>query len=62
MTSSLKQMKCRLMLHTKSRGNWPSGSEVKYFLTEAVQTSTRNLCFEERYEKNQNFLSENVHV
>ena len=30
-------------------------------LTEAVLTSTHNLCFEQKYEKYQNFLSENVH-
>ena len=30
-------------------------------LTEAVPTSTHNLCFEEKYEKCQNFLSENFH-
>ena len=27
-----------------------------------VLTSTHNLCFEQKYEKYQNFLSENVHV
>ena len=30
-------------------------------LTEAVLTSTHNLCFEQKYEKYQNFLSENFH-
>ena len=28
---------------------------------EAVLTSTHNLCFEQKYEKYQNFLYENVH-
>ena len=28
-------------------------------LAEAVLTSTRNLCFEQKYEKCQSFLSEN---
>ena len=28
-------------------------------LTEAVLTSTHNLCFEQKYEKYQSFLSEN---
>ena len=28
---------------------------------EAVLTSTHNLCFEQKYEKYQNFLSENFH-
>ena len=28
-------------------------------LTEAVLTSTHNLCFEQKYDKYQNFLSEN---
>ena len=28
--------------------------------TQAVLTSTHNLCFEQKYEKYQNFLSENV--
>ena len=32
---------------------------VKYRLGEAVLTSTHNLCFEQKYEKYQNFLSEN---
>ena len=31
-------------------------------LTEAVLTSTNNLCFEQKCEKYQNFLSENFHV
>ena len=30
-------------------------------LVEAVLTSTHNLCFEQKYEKYQNFLSENFH-
>ena len=30
-------------------------------LNEAVLTSTHNLCFEQKYEKYQNFLSENLH-
>ena len=30
-------------------------------LTEAVLTSTHNLCFELKYDKYQNFLSENSH-
>ena len=30
-------------------------------LVEAVLTSTHNLCFEQKYEKHQNFLSENFH-
>ena len=30
-------------------------------LIEAVLTSTHNLCFEQKYEKYQNFLSENFH-
>ena len=30
-------------------------------LTEAVLTSTHNLCFEQKYEKYQSFLSENIH-
>ena len=30
-------------------------------LAEAVLTSTHNLCFEQKYEKYQNFLSENFH-
>ena len=30
-------------------------------LVEAVLTSTHNLCFEQTYEKYQNFLSENFH-
>ena len=29
--------------------------------TEAVLTSTQNRCFEQKYEKYQNFLSENFH-
>ena len=31
------------------------------FLLKAVLTSTHNLCFEQKYEKYQNFLSENFH-
>ena len=31
-------------------------------LAEAVLTSTHNLCFEQKYEKYQNFLSENSHI
>ena len=31
-------------------------------LSEAVLTSTHNLCFEQKYEKHQNFLSENFHI
>ena len=30
-------------------------------LVEAVLTSTHNLCFEQKYEKYQTFLSENFH-
>ena len=30
-------------------------------LIEAVLSSTHNLCFEQKYEKYQNFLSENFH-
>ena len=30
-------------------------------LAEAVLTSTNNVCFEQKYEKYQNFLSENFH-
>ena len=30
-------------------------------LAEAVLTSTNNLCFEQKYEISQNFLSENFH-
>ena len=30
-------------------------------LPRRVLTSTHNLCFEQKYEKYQNFLSENVH-
>ena len=30
-------------------------------LAEAVLTSTHNLCFEQKYENYQNFLSENFH-
>ena len=30
-------------------------------LIEAVLTSTQNLCFEQKYEKYQNFLSEHFH-
>ena len=30
-----------------------------WVLTEAVLTSTHNLCFEQKYEKYQSFLSEN---
>ena len=30
-------------------------------LTEAVLTTILNLCFEQKYEKYQNFLSENFH-
>ena len=39
--------------------NW----DIHYFsyFVEAVLTSTHNLCFEQKYEKNQNFLSENFH-
>ena len=33
-----------------------------YSLVEAVLTSTHNLCFEQKYEKYQNFLSENFHL
>ena len=32
---------------------------VKLGFTEAVLTSTHNLCFEQKYEKYQSFLSEN---
>ena len=31
-------------------------------LIEAVLTSTHNLCFEEKYEKYRDFLSENFHI
>ena len=31
----------------------------KYGLAEAVLTRTHNLCFEQKYEEYQNFLSEN---
>ena len=31
-------------------------------LVEAVLTSTHNLCFEQKYEKISQFLSENFHV
>ena len=34
---------------------------VRLFLGEAVLTSTHNLCFDQKYEKYQNFLSENFH-
>ena len=33
-----------------------------WVLDEAVLTSTHNLCFEQKYEKYQNFLSEDCHV
>ena len=32
-----------------------------WVLGEAILTSTHNLCFEQKCEKNQNFLSENFH-
>ena len=32
-----------------------------WVLIEAALTSTHNLCFEQKYEKYQNFLSENFH-
>ena len=32
-----------------------------WVLGEAILTSTHNLCFEQKYEKYQNFLSENFH-
>ena len=35
---------------------------MKNRLVEAVLTSTHNLCFEQKYEKYQNFLSENFPV
>ena len=34
---------------------------VRTALCEAVLTSTHNLCFEQKYEKNQDFLSESFH-
>ena len=36
-------------------------SAQKHRLCEAVLTSTHNLCFEQKCEKYQNFLSENFH-
>ena len=34
---------------------------IHYFHSEAVLTSTHNLCFEQKYEKYKKFLSENFH-
>ena len=36
-------------------------SKTSRYLIEEVLTSTHNLCFEQKYEKYQNFLSENFH-
>ena len=38
-----------------------SAKKHRLCLVEAVLTSTHNLCFEQKYEKYQNILSENFH-
>ena len=50
----LKNINCGYSLEPPHRG----GSNEYPQYTEAVLTSTHNLCFEQEYEKYQNFLSE----
>ena len=54
-------IKCEIIYHTTSSYLFylTMIQNDKMRLTKAVLTNTHNLCFEQEYEKYQNFLSEN---
>ena len=56
---SAHNIDCGYSLELPWRGS--SNEYPQSMFDEAVLTSTHNLCFEQKYEKYQNFLSENFH-
>ena len=60
---SAENIDCEYSLEPPRRGgsNEYPQSMFSAEIPEAVLTSTHNLCFQQKYEKYQNFLSENFH-